>query len=689
MFSHRRLPLALAAAGACLLLASGAPAAPGDTFTATLTPSHVKPSTSGTYTMTLTTSTGASTRADRATISIPDGFTVGSVTANTTAGSSGNCVPSAWTPNVNSDRIRLDDPSGGGSGDHLCPGAKLTVTFQATSPATDGSFTWNPELEEEEEEVEFTLIGPAPTITVASTTPAKPTVTIEQRPPNPSNSRSAAFTFSTNEATSVACKLDGGGFQPCTSPATYNGLGDGTHTFTVRGSNAAGDTDASYTWTVDATAPLVTIAQKPPSVSNSRSAAFTFSADEPSSFECQLDAGGFQACTSPKSYDGLADGSHTFKVRATNTGGTSDTSYTWTVDATVPVATILQKPLDPSNSSSASFGFIVSESAATACKLDNAEFSSCSSPVSYINLADGRHTFTLRATDAAGNTGEASYSWTSETRAPTAAIASGPAALSNSRSATFTFSADEPSSFACDLDGGGFQPCTSPASYGGLADGAHTFTVRATDAVGNTGAAASHGWTIDATPPETALGSAPRSGTTAVSATFTFSASEPATFECKLDAAAFAPCASPRSYTGLSRGAHSFEVRAIDAAANVDPAAAVHRWTIGALRRAKATSALLAPRAGARVTRPPLLAWRRAPRATYYNVQLFRGSVKVLSSWPVRTRLQLRSRWTYLRRQRRLSPGVYRWYVWPGYGRAAASRYGRLLGQSTFTVARR
>jgi hypothetical protein len=60
--------------------------------------------------------------------------------------------------------------------------------------------------------------------------------------------------------------------------------------------------------------------------------------------------------------------------------------------------------------------------------------------------------------------------------------------------------------------------------------------------------------------------------------------------------------------------------------------------------------------------------------------------VKVLSAWPVRTRLQLRSRWTYLRRQRRLSAGSYRWYVWPGYGRAAANRYGRMLGTSTFTV---
>jgi hypothetical protein len=266
-----------------------------------------------------------------------------------------------------------------------------------------------------------------------------------------------------------------------------------------------------------------------------------------------------------------------------------------------------------------------------------------------------------------------------------------PASLSTSRSATFGFSADEPATFDCNLDQRGFQPCSSPALYQGLADGPHTFAVRPKDAVGNVGPIATHGWRIDATAPETTLVSGPRSGR-ATSATFEFSANEPASFECRLDDVPFAPCASPKSYTRLTRRPHRFEVRAIDTAGNVDGTSATRGWSVRAATRALRTtrsSALLSPRAGARVTAPPLLVWRRVARASYYNVQLYRGRQKLLSAWPERTRLRLRTRWTYLGRQRRLSPGVYRWYVWPGYGTPAARRYGRLLGQSTFMVVAR
>jgi hypothetical protein len=93
---------------------------------------------------------------------------------------------------------------------------------------------------------------------------------------------------------------------------------------------------------------------------------------------------------------------------------------------------------------------------------------------------------------------------------------------------------------------------------------------------------------------------------------------------------------------------------------------------------------LTSPRVGARVRRPPLFDWASVPRATYYNVQLYLGSKKVLSAWPSRSRLQLKRTWSYENRVNRLKKGVYRWYVWPGFGPRSPARYGQLLGQATF-----
>ncbi len=103
---------------------------------------------------------------------------------------------------------------------------------------------------------------------------------------------------------------------------------------------------------------------------------------------------------------------------------------------------------------------------------------------------------------------------------------------------------------------------------------------------------------------------------------------------------------------------------------------------------AAAGPALTRPAVGARVTAPPLLAWRGVPKATYYNVQLYRGGRKILTAWPSTTSFRLQRSWRFEGRAYRLTPGLYRWYVWPGFGARSATRYGKLVGTRTFVVTR-
>ncbi len=134
-----------------------------------------------------------------------------------------------------------------------------------------------------------------------------------------------------------------------TSPALASG---NSHYFHLR----TGDTAGNWTSTVhlgpffiDTTEPDTSITSGPAegSFSNSNSATFEFSGTDAHSgvagFECKINGGSFDICTSPKEYTGLRDGLHTFQVRAVDNANNKDSSpaiRTWTVDTTPPSASI-------------------------------------------------------------------------------------------------------------------------------------------------------------------------------------------------------------------------------------------------------------------------------------------------------------------------------------------------------------
>jgi hypothetical protein len=172
-------------------------------------------------------------------------------------------------------------------------------------------------------------------------------------------------------------------------------------------------------------------------------------------------------------------------------------------------------------------------------------------------------------------------------------ILSGPANNSAARetSVTFTFTGTDDTtpperlSFECSLDSIVFTPCTSPQSYSNLAPLGHFFRVRAKDEAGNVDATpASVFWYVDTIAPETEILQRPPAEDRSSTATFVFSSVDnvnlPRSFECSLDGGEFVPCSSPHTYSGLGRGAHTFRVRARDAAGNVDDSPASYTWRV-------------------------------------------------------------------------------------------------------------
>lgn len=429
------------------------------------------------------------------------------------------------------------------------------------------------------------------------TTP--PTATITAKPANLNNSTTATFSFSGSDTgggaiAGFSCSIDGSAFATCTTPAVYSSLTQGVHTFAVKASDTAGNvgSSVSYSWNIDLTAPVVTITSNPTSLNNSTTASFVFSATDSgggsiASYKCKLDGASYSSCTSPMNLSGVTQGAHTFYVTADDTAGntSSAATYTWNVDLTAPTLTLNTTPASITNINSASFGFSAIDSgggsvAGYVCSLDGAAYSSCTDPQSYSALSAGSHSFSIKATDSAGNTSAVTnYTWIVDQTPPTVTITSKPPSLTNSQSASLSFFGTDTggasiAGYECQIDGGSFSSCTAPQGYSSLGSGTHTFAVRAIDTAGNVGSpATSYSWTIDLSTPLASINSGPDAITNSTSATFTFSANPPPAgsivgYECNLDSAGWGSCTSPKSYSSLVQATHTFEVRSIDNNAN-------------------------------------------------------------------------------------------------------------------------
>ncbi|MDQ1511431.1 MAG: acid phosphatase type 7, partial [Actinomycetota bacterium] len=173
--------------------------------------------------------------------------------------------------------------------------------------------------------------------------------------------------------------------------------------------------------------PDTVIDSKPAALTTSTTATFTFhSTITPATFTCKLDAGASQACTSPRTYSALTNGSHTFSVFATS-GGVADGSpatASWTVDTTPPTVPTNLTAV-PSRAPSVALSWTASTDANGIAGYDvfrnSAQIASLGAVTSYTDASVAgatSYTYAVRARDTLGNTSALSTAVTTTTPAP-------------------------------------------------------------------------------------------------------------------------------------------------------------------------------------------------------------------------------------------------------------------------------
>jgi hypothetical protein len=281
-------------------------------------------------------------------------------------------------------------------------------------------------------------------------------------------------------------------------------LGERTYSLTAKAVDLAGGASLGSNLlhlTVDVTAPNTAFDSFPPSPDNHTDPSFDFLSNEPAAtFECSLDNGAWASCTSPKSYNGLADGSHNMRVRATDQSGNTDptpVSQNWTIDTVSPQPPVIAAPADAAIINDSTPTVSGSSEAHTtvnvyvdgvAVGIANADGTGAWSLTLTSALAEGQHAVRAYAEDDAGNNGafSADNAFTVDTTPPNGSVTQVPGTGGGGTSPTYELSTtDGTAAITCSVNDGPFVACDSPYTPPELGAGTHTLTVRFTDSAGN------------------------------------------------------------------------------------------------------------------------------------------------------------------------------------------------------------
>ena len=317
-----------------------------------------------------------------------------------------------------------------------------------------------------------------------------PTVVINSPIAGAINTKSPALTYTVSDG-SISVKVDGNVVSKV-SGTTLDPLPDGTHTLRVESTDGAGNTGfAEIVFTVDTTAPTVSIASPISGATNNNHPVVTYTVSD-GTVVVTVD-GVVVAKVSGDALDALADGSH--KVRAESTDSVGNVGFaevTFVVDTVPPTVTV--NPLTtPTRVNTQTIGGNRESGATITLSVDT---SAPVGPVVYptdttwsgsVNgLAEGTNNITITAKDRAQNTTIITTSILYDSIAPSVTINSPALGVTKDNTPRLDFTIMGGSVSLVRVDGVVVSK-TSGQDLDALMDGSHTVRVEATDAAGNTG----------------------------------------------------------------------------------------------------------------------------------------------------------------------------------------------------------
>jgi hypothetical protein len=342
-------------------------------------------------------------------------------------------------------------------------------------------------------------------------------------------------------------------------------------------------------------APVVSFSPNAPILFNSNSVSLSFqvvmTGSSPlMSVTCQLNQETATDCsTMTVSFPNLVDGDHSLRITAeTMAGVRTEITRVFRKDSGIPTVNVSLMPSAVTNQTTAVFQFtatdLLSGVSSTECSLNNAAFTSCTSPVNLTALPAGLHTFRIRASDRAGNLSAIfAHNWMIDLAAPTLTLSATPQALTNLTTASFSFSGTGLVSFECQIDNGPYTACTSPQTYNNLTATAHTFRARGTNAINNVSAPVQFIWTVDNVAPTAPVITASVAAVTNLrTANLSFMSTDQTgvtAYLCSANNSAFSNCTSPISLNNLADGVYNYRIQARDGAGNVS-AISSYSWTV-------------------------------------------------------------------------------------------------------------